>query len=89
VTEEDIDDMVAVALTATPDHVTGHTYYLTRTGRRVGGSWEKMIVELNAALKVERAAPVLGRRPRHMTYLPARRALLIVDDEHRWLECTL
>ena len=88
-TDKNIGDMVAVALTATPDPVTGHTYFLTRTGRKVGGSWEKMIVELDTAMGFVRAGVVLNRRPLHMTYLPNRRALLVVDDADRWLECTL
>jgi hypothetical protein len=88
-TEKNIGDMVAVALAAAPDPSSGRTYYLTRTGRRVGGSWEKMIVRLDSTFKVERAAPVLDQRPLHMTYLPARGALLLADDEHRWFECTL
>jgi hypothetical protein len=88
-TEKNIGDMVAVALAAAPDPSSGRTYYLTRTGRRVGGSWEKMIVRLDSTFKVERAAPVLDQRPLHMTYLPGRGVLLVADDEHRWFECTL
>ena len=88
-TEKSLGDVLTVALTATANPRTGHVYFLTRSGRKLGDAWEKMIVELDDQLRYSRSARVGGIRALHMSYAAARNSLLVVDDADGWFECKL
>lgn len=88
ITESNIGGLLAVALTATPNEATGGVFYLTRTGRRMNGIWQKMIVELDSRRQYQRSFVVPGN-PQHILYLPSRQAVLTFDDEGTWHECRL
>ena len=88
-TTKSMDEILTVALTAAADPHTGHLYYLTRSGMRTGGGWEKVIVELDHDLSFVRAARLGRFLPQHMTFVPVRKSLLLTDDEGTWLECKL
>jgi len=88
-TEKSLNDMLAVALTATANPETRHTYILTRSGRRMADGWEKMIVEFDSGLRYVSARRLGDIRALHMTFMRARGSIFIVDDSDGWFECKL
>lgn len=89
ISDSNIGELLAVALTATPNVRTGGIFVLTRSGKRMAdGGWEKMVVELDSTFAYRRSFSAPGR-PLHMVHFAARSSILLVDDEDVWYECKL
>lgn len=89
ISDSNIGELLAVALTATPNVKTGGIFVLTRSGRRLAdGGWEKIVVELDSTFAYRRSFRAPGR-PLHMVHFAARSSILLIDDEDVWYECKL
>ncbi len=85
-TDQNVTQLAVVAFAAAPDVKTGSVYYVTRTGRRYGSGFQKLLVRLDTLLNAAAVIPI-DVSPQHMIYLPARRSLVVVDSDSNWFEC--
>ena len=83
--DRNVNRLAVVAFAAAGVPATRSVYYVTRTDAS-RGRFQKLLVRLDSLFNVAAVFPIRVN-PHHMTYLPARSSLIVVDADSDWHEC--
>lgn len=86
--DEDMRRLLTPVLETAPDPQGGGIFYLTRTGRMLGDSWEKALVRVDADMTYV-ASWIFPVNVGPFAYLPASDEIVAVADDERWYRCPL
>lgn len=85
---EDIERIVAPAMSATSGPGTGEISILTRTGARSGTHLEKAVIRLDSELRVT-SSMTLPFNAIHLAWLASEEAYYLVTADEEWYRCRL
>ena len=88
ITEKNVNDFAVIAFAAAPARGTGSTFYVTRIGNGRSHPYRKLLVELDRNMDRKSVMPI-NADPHHMVYVANPPAIIGVNAEDNWFECTL
>jgi|GEM_PF-2385264 len=84
--EEEAEEILVVAIAATPDLESGDLLYLTQTGRRVGSEGEKGIIRVDNRLRYKRSY-IIDVNARGLAYLTESKSSIVTTMNDGWFRC--
>jgi hypothetical protein len=86
--DEEMRRLLAPVIEAAPDPSGGGILYLTRSGRMLGGTWEKALVRVDADMNYL-ASWIFPVNVGPFAYLPSSDEVVAVAEDERWYRCPL